>query len=531
MTLGILTTTHIASPTALGSLRLLVDSIRTHIERDEYKEILIADDCSPSKGVDYYYEWLERTGAATVYKMGPPGRHPFWGGKYGAKYASGSKPNHGHAVGLMAGFWALRERGCTHALVIDSDCVVLGNGFLRDAMWAMATTGSAVATDYFCGEPDDEHLQYVDIARHCTLTGDGKQIIRSIDKSRHPGKASWVHYGFPVMFCALVDLSEEVRFGAFHNAGWVNNKWGLRLWRAGRRVAYFPFFQRGYVFHLGFGFTSPNINTEQPFGNLLSTPGYGGKERGYHHAGYLQLDRQHQKHASWLKSLSVGPFDKPATMPRGWLVSPGHNNRPADTDIKLRPLWPEDLDALRDIDTDADTVRFMQWGPHSADKTKEFVARAIAEPMRWWALSNRQDELIGYGETKPLDNTDTWQNACGITYVIHPAHRRKGHGAALLNHLIEVCYNQLDCEVCVVRIDTENAASLTTLHKRHDFSTDWHEATQKDYLLRGVPRKHRVFMRRLPVVPPKPICPPDDYDGCLREREQHLFVELGVWRP
>ena len=125
MKIGILTTVHVAgNREALGLLRLLVDSIRLHVPRQEYEVFLIADDCSPPWApLDSYYDGLTRAGVAVVYRMGSAA-DPHWVVRHGGT-PKHDRAAHGHAVGLMAGFGALRALGCTHAWVIDGDCVLV----------------------------------------------------------------------------------------------------------------------------------------------------------------------------------------------------------------------------------------------------------------------------------------------------------------------------------------------------------------------------------------------------------------------
>mgnify|MGYP001559345096 CR=1 FL=1 len=389
-------------------------------------------------------------------------------------------------------------------------------------------TGAVVATDYFLGRPSGTDVQFVDRTMHHRWSADG-QPIGSVPRASHSGHAPWALYGFPVLFCALVDLREEARFGPFGNAGWVNNRWGARLFMADQRAAYFPFFQGGGVFHLGLGFTGPNLVADQVFGNLLDTRVYGGKDRGHHHAGYLQLQRNHREHAAWLEHVAAQPPGVSAEMGAGGLVAPRDCGLPVNDERTVRPLGPADLDAVCGIDSDPETCRFFSWGPHGRDRTAEFVAQSVAEPYRWWALATRDGDFLGMGEIRPIADSP-WPRACALTWVVAPQHRQKGHGAALVDGLVKAAYGQLDYETIVVRIDTENAASLATLAKRHDFLTDWRLDRTEEYSLRGTTRRRHVYVRPFPVA-----CParPDfrDLAACMAARERLLFEESGMWRP
>ena len=165
MTLGILTTVHLEVPSQVGLLRLLVDSIRTHVNRGVYDRFLVVDDCSYSTPeIDGYFAWLQESGTADVYHLGGS-REPFVRKRRDQAFMAlppdQQVTSFGHAGGLMAGFWALRQRGCTHAWVIDADCAVLDSGFLAQALDLFQHERVAVVTDFFAGRPSED-TQVVD---------------------------------------------------------------------------------------------------------------------------------------------------------------------------------------------------------------------------------------------------------------------------------------------------------------------------------------------------------------------------------
>lgn len=528
MKLGIFTTVHVRDRAALGCLRALVDSLRQHVRREEYAHFVIVDDCSPDEPqLRAYYQHLEDAGIATVRRMGNP-RLPHWSRKY--KLGQGRTPgelSYGHAVGIMAGFWYLRELGCSHAWVIDGDCVVLRPGLLDQArrLFAADSAGKlAVVTDYFGGEPDWDHDQIATLSERVTVrSSDG--LTRCTPKSLVRCKNAWNTYGFPVLFCAVVDLGLEERFGAMANAGWVNSKWGARLFQQGYMVGYLPFFQGGGVFHLGFGYTKPNCEiVAQTFGNALETARYGGKDAGHYHAGFLQLNRSTEEHLRWLRQQGDRPVAESVAFDPGWLVAPGR--LVPSVECGERPLKETDLDAICSFDADPESTRFLSWGPHGRDKTAVFLARALGAPMQWFGYQDDLGQLRAFGELRPLSGT-FGRGTAGISYNVLRPCWRQGYGLKMLNQLLEIAHNQLDYERIEVAIDVEHVASLAVLKKRHDFVSDWQLERHEKRQVKGQERTFAVYVR---CFQPRPDYPPSDPVLAHRMREAHLFDELGVWR-
>jgi len=532
--IGIFTTVHVCSLAALGALRVLVTSILENIPRDEYTVLLIVDDCSPpSVELDAYYAFLVETGTAQVYRMGPSAL-PYWIFKYGS-LPPGEAISFGHAVGLMAGFHALREAGCTHAWVIDGDCAVLRSDVLHGACRVLEETGATVVADAYGCHPaqDPQAFQMIDGYHHLTYSRGGP--AEQVSKALRPCRAAWALYGFPVMFCALVNLADEVLFGAFENTGWVNARWGYRFFRGGGTVGYYPFFQNGGVFHLGFGFTRPNLNVaEQTYGNARETARYGGKENGYHHAGYLQLQRSTVEHQAWLEAAAIAPpTDKPRMNP-AWLKVPspgvcGHDQ------VFLRPFLPADLPAVEAFDADAESCRFMRWTPGS---TEAFVTRGnwVDHPWRWFVLSNAEGTTLAWGELRPLPPTELPEHpvtreaerAFGLSYATAVDQRRRGYAKQLIQMLYEAAYSQLDADLLLVRIDCENTASILTFKHATQGQEGWTELEPEAYTLHGVPGRQRVFARQFGR---KLTLPEARREDALRAREQLLFDTLRVARP
>lgn len=513
MKLGILTTVHLGADASIGQLRLLVDSLRSHMPEVMDRSLLVVDDCSPNG--QEYLNWLVSSGTALIYRLGPP-RQAYTNRKNNPDL----RTSYGHAWGLMAGFHALRQLGFTHAWVIDADCTIVDNLSLAEPLALFDDPLVSVVTDYFGGSSESGTVdRFFDLKLN---------RLRSSFTCRVP----MFLYGFPNLFCAVVDLIRETSFGALNNSGWVNSRWGQRLFRQGYRVGYFPFFQDRHIFHLGYGHTRFNAQLTQPFGNVTETVRYGGKNHGEYHAGYLQLDRESQEHSKWLTEVAQPPYDRKVEMPREWLVDPPQTLMHGRGDYYFRALASSDLSILYEIDSHSEATRFMQWGPHAGrDATKEFLYRT--SPDRWFALVNGYTEqLIGYGEIKFLDSESTqdlW--VAGLTYVIAPRFWGQGWGTKLLLGLIETASSILDFDAFQVAIDTEHFASLRVLEASIGIGQTWKLLREEEYVLKGETRRRRIFRYTVKVKPSRP----SSIDHAL-ERESLLYdipsyKTEGMWRP
>lgn len=506
---------------SLSTLRFTIDSIRRYISKEQCEVLVVVDDCSYFDNAWGEYAKLLGEWGVVVYRLGPP-RIPYWHPDPATpkKYSGGSPPltSYGHAIGIMAGFYKLKVMGCTHAWVIDGDCWVLNGGWLQDALHLFEYDKVAVVTDYFAGRPpldcidllcDDIDEIYYDSLTKGKLSQRNKGEIEV-----HWGQ--WM-VGFPNLVCAIVDLGIEERFGALENSGWVNNGWGRQLFNQGYVVGFYPFFQGKHVYHLGHGFTRESTeNFGRTYGNLVKTDRYGGKDRGIYHAGYLQLDKTTEEVDKWLGLISKLPLSQPTPLlPPEWLVDPPKVDRHGRGIPYLRPFKMSDLEQLCEFDTNPDCVKYFQWGPHGEDKTRKFLEGAVNKPKQWLALV-AEDGLVGYGEIRP----EVGDNTCAITYVTHPKHQGKGYAKFLINELYELGYRVYGYFTFIVRIDTENMASIEVLKS---MGYEWEEVSEENYLLRGQPKRRKVYRwHHASIGFYNTLSQPD--------REKLLFEDLGVWQ-
>lgn len=105
----------------------------------------------------------------------------------------------------------------------------------------------------------------------------------------------------------------------------------------------------------------------------------------------------------------------------------------------LERVDPESMDQLRAWHEVADAVSTADVPDLPTDPFEELVAaartsrRAVREE-RWLLRDDAAPVGIARLSFTLLDNTDQ----CGVLVAVHPAHRRKGHGRRLFEHVVEL---------------------------------------------------------------------------------------------
>jgi RimJ/RimL family protein N-acetyltransferase len=135
----------------------------------------------------------------------------------------------------------------------------------------------------------------------------------------------------------------------------------------------------------------------------------------------------------------------------------------------LRELAATDWKAVHDYASDAEVVRYMDWGPNTEEDTKNFIQRALnyqsERPRRDYTLAiilKAENRLIG---------------CCGI-HVSNPQHRegwigyslnrkcwRQGYGTEAAEALLRFGFAQLNLHRIFATCDPENIASARLLEK------------------------------------------------------------------
>ncbi len=137
--------------------------------------------------------------------------------------------------------------------------------------------------------------------------------------------------------------------------------------------------------------------------------------------------------------------------------------------VELRPVEPEDLDALLKWENDPKNWELSgTLIPFSRGLMKRYIESAHLSiyqngQQRFIIQLKNTKEAIG---TIDLFDFDPFQKRAGIGILIgNPIHRAKGFAAASLELLISYCFHHLDMHQLFCNILTENKNSLKLFEK------------------------------------------------------------------
>ena len=134
--------------------------------------------------------------------------------------------------------------------------------------------------------------------------------------------------------------------------------------------------------------------------------------------------------------------------------------------LTLREFQADDLDAVHSYGSDLEVVRYMPWGPNTADETRAFLERAqsyaAADPRVGYELAVVQtstDRLVG---GIGLDSADQ-QGMLGYCFA-RPAWGQ-GFATEAARLILDFGFKTLGLHRVWAGCDSENAASARVLEK------------------------------------------------------------------
>ena len=141
------------------------------------------------------------------------------------------------------------------------------------------------------------------------------------------------------------------------------------------------------------------------------------------------------------------------------------------SDVRLRPLVPEDWVAVHEWASRPEVCRYQTWGPNTPEQTREFVREAVAawdaDPQVRFAFAVVIDEaVVGNAEFKLREDGQG-----EIGYLIHPELWGRGIATKAAGLLLEFGFTKHGLHRIFATCDPRNAASGRVLQKlglRHE---------------------------------------------------------------
>ncbi len=137
--------------------------------------------------------------------------------------------------------------------------------------------------------------------------------------------------------------------------------------------------------------------------------------------------------------------------------------------LSLRDLLESDQSAVHEYASDAEVVRFMDWGPNSESETREFLQRSIShqneKPRRNFNLAitlKDTGQLIG-GCGITVSNPESREGWLG--YCLNRSFWGNGYATETAAALVRFGFEELHLHRVFAMCDPENSASAHVLEK------------------------------------------------------------------
>ena len=157
--------------------------------------------------------------------------------------------------------------------------------------------------------------------------------------------------------------------------------------------------------------------------------------------------------------------------------------------IILRKLTPDDADNMFAYTSDAETCRYLGWGPHTdREQCVAFIDAAIVryqqpKDILWGIALSEDDVLIGVIRIYELTESSTT-----VSYILNRAYTGSGYMTEALCAIIDVCFRQLDKDAVIAYFVNENQASQRVMERCGMRACDEYQQTEnikgKAYQLR-----------------------------------------------
>jgi RimJ/RimL family protein N-acetyltransferase len=107
--------------------------------------------------------------------------------------------------------------------------------------------------------------------------------------------------------------------------------------------------------------------------------------------------------------------------------------------LTLRPLTPDDFEAVHSWGSNPENVRYMSFGPNTEAETKYFLENFVTAGRDFAVVLSEAKTVIGSCGIYPDDANDT----ADLGWILHINHWKKGYGTELCGALIRYGFEDL----------------------------------------------------------------------------------------
>jgi [ribosomal protein S5]-alanine N-acetyltransferase len=160
--------------------------------------------------------------------------------------------------------------------------------------------------------------------------------------------------------------------------------------------------------------------------------------------------------------------------------------------LYLRDLEPSDIDAVHEYASSIEVVLHQEWGPHTIEQTREYVAGCVLgnslpdrTTLELAAVLNDGSLIGSYRVTLSEDGTEA-----EIGYSLNPRYWHRGYATEAAKRLVDYLVRELQVREIFATSRPENVASVRVLEKLGMRQVDLY---RKNVLIRGEWRDTLVF--------------------------------------
>jgi RimJ/RimL family protein N-acetyltransferase len=138
--------------------------------------------------------------------------------------------------------------------------------------------------------------------------------------------------------------------------------------------------------------------------------------------------------------------------------------------LVLRAFTIADLDEVYAMQSDEESVRYLEWGPRS----REEVAESLAKKMAATAIHGEGDSLslaVILPETGKLVSDVVLQFVSAehrrgeIGFIVHPDHGGEGYTTEASRELLRIAFEDLGLRRVIAQVESRNVACMRVLEK------------------------------------------------------------------